>query len=538
MDLKVLVLPLYLILFYNIIKKINKNKKIKYNIGGNNMDLHSDEKKLLKIFQDKNKNTLEVDEIVELEPAKVMRASLWLSGKGLIDIEEKKIKNITLTEEGKRALKEGLPERKVINYMKNNKLNALPIGNLKDILSKDEINPALGNLKKKKICKIEKGNIIIDNYDYNDLEEIILKKVSENGDISNYTEDELKIINSLKKRNLLDITEKTIRKLKLTEKGKDIIKKPIEIREEISQLTREHIISGKWKELDIRPYDVKIPTENIYPAKLHPMTRIINEVKEVLIGMGFKEVKNPIVETEFWNFDILFEPQDHPARDMQDTFFLKYPKEGKLPKNLLERVKSIHENGTIDNKKISKGWNYKFDENISKRTVLRTHTTVSSIKYLASLSEDEKNKPQKVFCIDRVFRNEAIDYKHLPEFYQCEGIIMAENVNFDNLIGVLKDFLNRLGFNKVRVRPAYFPFTEPSLEAEVYLEGKGWLELLGAGIFRPEVLEPIGIDKPVLAWGIGLSRLAMLKLGLTDIRELHKNDINWLKSVKISDTDY
>jgi phenylalanyl-tRNA synthetase alpha chain len=217
---------------------------------------------------------------------------------------------------------------------------------------------------------------------------------------------------------------------------------------------------------------------------------------------------------------------------MQDTFFLRYPNEGDVPKDLLEKVKNMHENGTIDGEKISNGWGYEFDVNISKRTVLRTHTTVSSIKYLASLSDEEKNQPHKIFCIDRVFRNEAIDYKHLPEFYQCEGIIMDDNVNFDNLIGILTEFLKRLGFDRVRVRPAYFPFTEPSLEAEVYLEGKGWLELLGAGIFRPEVLKPIGIDKPVLAWGIGLSRLAMLRLGLTDIRELHKNEMNWLKKVK------
>jgi phenylalanyl-tRNA synthetase alpha chain len=149
------------------------------------------------------------------------------------------------------------------------------------------------------------------------------------------------------------------------------------------------------------------------------------------------------------------------------------------------------------------------------------------------LSEEEKEKAQKVFCIDRVFRNEAIDYKHLPEFYQCEGIVMDDNVNFDNLVGLLSEFLNKLGFEKVRIRPAYFPFTEPSLEAEVYVEGKGWMELLGAGIFRPEVLEPFGIKKPVLAWGIGLSRLIMMILELKDIRELHKNDLDWIRNSRV-----
>lgn len=497
------------------------------------MELHMDEKKLLKIFQDNETDKMTVDELSKyMEPAKIMRTALWLSGKGLVNILEDKSKIAVLTEDGKNILKYGLPERRVANYLKKKGINSISIKELGNILNKNEINPALGNLKKKNIAKMEKGNLIIDNLDYKDVEEDILKKISKKPELSAYSKDELKIIENLKKRGFIEIEEKVNRTIELTEKGKEFIKNPIEIKEEISQLTREHIISGKWKECYIRPYDVKIPTEEVYPAKLHPMTRVINEVKDILIGMGFKEVKNPIVETEFWNFDVLFEPQDHPARDMQDTFFLRYPNEGDVPEDLLEKVKNMHENGTINGEKISKGWGYEFDENISKRTVLRTHTTVSSIKYLSSLSNDEKNQPHKIFCIDRVFRNEAIDYKHLPEFYQCEGIIMDEDVNFDNLIGILKEFLRRLGFDKVRVRPAYFPFTEPSLEAEVYLDGKGWLELLGAGMFRPEVLKPIGIDKPVLAWGIGLSRLAMLRLGLTDIRELHKNEINWLKKVK------
>ncbi|MFU8653287.1 phenylalanine--tRNA ligase subunit alpha [Methanotorris formicicus] len=496
------------------------------------MELHMDEKKLLKVFQETQKEIMDVDELSQyMEKEKIMRTALWLSGKKLVDIIENKESIAVLTEEGNRVLEKGLPERRIAKYLKENNLNSIPIKDLKNILDKDEINAALGNLKKKGIAKIEKGNIVFETLDYEDEEEILLAKIKENPHLNSYNEKERKIIENLKKRGFLKIDEEVERKIKLTEKGKEYIKNPIEIKEEITQLTREDIIGGRWREAYIRPYDVKIPVEEVYPAKMHPLTRIIKEIKEVLISMGFKEIKSPIVETEFWNFDVLFEPQDHPAREMQDTFFLKYPTEGDVPEDLLRKVKDIHEDGTINGLKISEGWKYKFDENVSKRTVLRTHTTASSIRYLASLSDEEKEKPHKVFCIGRVFRNEAIDYKHLPEFYQCEGIIMDDNVTFDNLIGILKEFLNRLGFEKVRFRPAYFPFTEPSLEAEVYLEGKGWLELLGAGMFRPEVLEPLGIKKPVLAWGIGFSRLAMLKLGLTDIRDLHKNDLDWLKRV-------
>ncbi len=480
------------------------------------MDLHIDEKRLLKIFQEKNRDEFSLEELEKYLPKeKILRVSLWLKGKGLVDIDEKVKKIVNVVNE------DDFPERKIAKYLKENKIKEIEIKKLKDILPKEEINAALGAKKRKKIAKIEKGKIIFDNLDYKDVEEEILKKIKENKYLDNFNEEERKIIEILKKRGYVDFDEEKKVKIKLTEKGKEFIKKPIEIEEEITQLTREIIISGKWKRAYIRPYDVKVPTKVVYPAKVHPLTRIIREVKEILLAMGFKEIKSPIVETEFWNFDMLFEPQDHPAREMQDTFFLKYPNVGEIPTNLIDKVKEVHE----------RCWKYKFDENVSKRLILRTHTTASSIRYLASLSEEEKNKPHKIFCIDRVFRNEAIDYKHLPEFYQCEGIVMDDNVNFNNLIGILKEFLNRLGFEKVRFRPAYFPFTEPSLEAEVYLEGKGWLEILGAGIFRPEVLEPIGIKKPVLAWGIGFSRLAMLKYNLTDIRDLHKNDLNWLRRI-------
>ncbi len=549
-----------------------------------NIELHNDEKKLLKIFQNKYKEDgitkMSVEELAKYDEmgsdTKVMRTALWLSdeNKKLVKIKEHKKKYYKLTDRGEETLKKGFPERQVCNYIKENNLDGILIKDLGKILDKSEVSATLGHLKRKNLINIGNGGkIIFKDLNYKDVEEdtfnfigqiielegqcpiealqqfdeaqklspenemkknkliSIFEKVKKELGLNEHSELEGNI-SYLIKRGFITIDEKTDRDIELTEKGIDYIKNnEIEIKEEISQLTHEHIVNGTWKKCHIRPYDAKIPVEEIYPAKLHPMTIIINEVKEVLIGMGFKEVKSPIVETEFWNFDMLFEPQDHPARDMQDTFFLKYPSSGEIPQWVNE-IKSLHEEGVINGEKISEGWKYKFNEEISKRTVLRTHTTVSSIKYLSSLNSEEKEKNHKIFCIDRVFRNEAIDYKHLPEFYQCEGIIMAEGVNFDNLIGMLKEFLNRLGFNKVRIRPAYFPFTEPSLEAEVYIEGKGWLELLGAGIFRPEVVRPLGIDKPVLAWGIGLSRLAMLRWGLTDIRELHRNELNWLKTVK------
>jgi len=238
--------------------------------------------------------------------------------------------------------------------------------------------------------------------------------------------------------------------------------------------------------------------------------------------MGFEEIEGDFVESCFWNMDMLFIPQDHPARDMQDTLYTKYPSKIKIKeKNLIDKIARVHENGGDTG---STGWGYKFSKEESERALLRTHTTVNTIRYLYNHPEP----PCKVFSIGRVFRKENIDATHLPEFYQIEGIIHERDANFRMLIGVLKEFYNRMGFEKIRFRPAYFPYTEPSMEVEVFWNNE-WMELGGSGIFRPEVTEPVGVKNPVLAWGLGLERLAMLKFGLDDIRDLYISDLGWLR---------
>jgi phenylalanyl-tRNA synthetase alpha chain len=190
-------------------------------------------------------------------------------------------------------------------------------------------------------------------------------------------------------------------------------------------------------------------------------------------------------------------------------------------KETMNRVKAIHEDGG-DTESI--GWGSDWSREVAQQALLRTHTTVGTIRYLSEHSEP----PIRVFSVGRVFRREALDATHLPEFTQVEGIIVEPEANFGMLIGVLKEFYRRMGFPDVRVRPAYFPYTEPSMEVEVKF-GDSWLELGGSGIFRPEVTAPFGIDCPVLAWGLGLERLAMLRLGIKDIRMLYQSDLQWLK---------
>jgi phenylalanyl-tRNA synthetase alpha chain len=240
--------------------------------------------------------------------------------------------------------------------------------------------------------------------------------------------------------------------------------------------------------------------------------------------MGFTEIHGPLVETAFWNFDALFQPQDHPAREMMDTFYLANPKAGRLPsKDTVDAVAKVHENGWITG---SKGWGYKWSHEEAKRLVLRTHTTAETIKYLSM----HKNPPIKVFSVDRVYRNEQITYKNIAEFHQIEGIVVGKGVTLRDLMGTLKTFYTKFGLKKIAFWPCYFPYTEPSAQAVVYHPKlKRWMELCGMGLFRPEVLAPMDIKYSVLAWGGGLERLAMIELGLDDIRLLYGNRLEWLR---------
>jgi phenylalanyl-tRNA synthetase alpha chain len=284
--------------------------------------------------------------------------------------------------------------------------------------------------------------------------------------------------------------------------------------------TRSTVATYTGKEIDwsafVGQFDVNVPGPNAPLGKNHPVTKMTKKIKTIMTELGFSEMDGDIVESSFWNFDALFQPQDHPARELADTFYVK----GSIPlpddKKLVERVKKAHE----------EGWRYRWDPAEASKAVLRTHTTCLSARYVAGIKD---KKPRKFFAIGRVFRNEATDYKHLAEFHQVEGIIAWEGATFTDLLGVLKEFYRKLGFEKIRFRPSFFPYTEPSLEIEVYFEKrKQWMELGGAGMFRPEVSIPLAGVYPVLAWGLSLERPLMLMLELDDIRDLYRNDADFL----------
>ena len=271
-----------------------------------------------------------------------------------------------------------------------------------------------------------------------------------------------------------------------------------------------------------------LAARDVFPAKIHPLRKIIEETRTAFLEMGFAEVVSPMVESAFWNFDALFQPQDHPAREMQDTFYMRHPAEVPLPDDkIVEQVRRTHEDGWETG---SEGWGYTWSPERSKQVVLRTHTTAATIRAVAKNPEP----PGKFFCVGWTYRNETISFKHLPVFHQVDGIIIDEEANLASLMGTLQEFYSKMGFGRVKFKPAFYPYTEPSVDVVVYMESrKKWLEMGGAGNFRPEVTLPLGCKQPVLAWGLGIERLAMLRFGLSDIRELYRPSLDTLEGVPL-----
>lgn len=333
-----------------------------------------------------------------------------------------------------------------------------------------------------------------------------------------------------KRPGALDARARKLRFVSLTDSGRDLAGDggSIKVTREVNALTNRMLLDGTWRDATFRPYDVTARSETRRAGKAHPMARILEKTRRVFLELGFEQTEHGFVESGFWDFDALFQPQDHPARDMQDTFYLKEPAVCDLPDDEMVRtIADVHETGGGTG---SRGWGYKWDPELARKSVLRTHTTASSIRAI----HDDPKPPRRVFCIGPVFRRETIDYKHLPVFHQVDGIIVDENASFAVLLGLLETFYKKMGFDKIEFRPSFFPYTEPSLEVFVWMDKRSdWVEMGGAGMFRPEVTKPLGCDAPVLAWGLGLERLAMIHYGMRDIRDLYISKVSWLKETSL-----
>ena len=497
-------------------------------------ELHIYEKKLLKELEANPEATPEeVAKNAGMDIKSVMSAAGSLASKDIIEVEKEVQKTYSLTEDGLEYAEKGLPERRILDVLADKK--QIQMKDLADEtgVDKKETNIAIGWLRRKNWAEIDKGMVNITEFGKDfvsqlDVDEKTLNYLKTNADgVKLFTDD---LMNGVKKlasrKNILNIKKETSHSFKILPKGEAILKEGFTIQEQATQLTHQQLKDGEWKSLEYHPYDINAEAPIAFAGKKHPLRVIIDEIRDIFLDMGFVEDKGEYVESAFWNFDSLFQPQDHAAREMQDTFYLKNPLTCDLPDDdLVKLTAETHETGADTG---SIGWKYDWSEDIARQSVLRTHTTGISTKHLF-----EHEPPIKMFSVGRVFRRETFDYKHLPEFHQVEGLVCGEGISYQNLLGVLKEFYKKLGF-EVRFRPAYFPYTYLSTETEIYLEEKeSWIELGGAGMFRPEVLKPLGINQPALAFGLGIERLAMIRYDVEDIRMLYKSDIKWLRELPI-----
>jgi len=466
-------------------------------------ELTQNEKRLLAVLEkEKKADAPHLAGLLGTTPEAVVQWAHLAQDRGLVTVDRVVAKEFACTDEGRTYAEKGLPETQLLRFI-------LPGTQLADLQKHGAFKIGFGQLRKKGLVNVEGTSVTKVAGASTEADETALK---------NPAADDKKT-KELIKRGILQECETVRYAIAITPGGLALAKKGLDLREETGTLTREQILSGSWKSANLRRYDVSKLPKKAYPGKIHPYQRIIGEMREILLEMGFEELYGGIVQQSFWNFDALFQPQDHPAREMQDTFYLR--ETIPLPEGY-EKVKAMHISGGDTS---STGWGGVWKEEKAEQCVLRTHTTCLSIQHLAQ----HKNPPIKAFAVGRVYRRETIDTTHLAEFEQLEGIVMDEDVSFGNLLGILREFYNRMGFTSVRFKPSFYPYTEPSLDAEVYVEGIGWIEMGGAGVFREEVTAPIGINYPVLAWGLGVSRIAMLRLGLKDLRLLHKSDVSFLR---------
>ena len=495
--------------------------------------LHENERKVILALEGRGAaTTQELSAETGLAKDAVEKASAWAETKGVVSFREEVSRNFSLTEEGSKYAEDGLPEKKLLELVASgrNEISAL----------KEEfpsLNIALVWVRRNRWATIEKGRLTLTEEgllakDEETLDDALLARLKVTS-LDNPDDDSMARLDQFVRRNLVEESETVTRWVELTETGRDLIPAVKRVKETriITQITPEILQNGSWKGASFQGYDITLPVPSLHPGKRHFISSIIDYIRRFWVELGFKEMTGDYLELSFWNFDALFQPQDHPARDLADTFYLKTPYKGRLPEGeIVERVRQTHENGWTTG---STGWQYKWDPEVSARNCLRTHTTSLSVNQIAKLTPDDL--PGKFFSVGRVFRNETIDWNHLAEFYQTDGIVIGEGVTFRDMQGYLKAYLEGLGLKRFRCRPGFFPYTEMSMEAEVWIEERGeWMELFGAGMFRPEVVKPLlGVDVPVLAWGPGFDRLIMQSYGVDSIRQLYGNDLGLLRKARL-----
>lgn len=480
----------------------------------------------------KEKTLHDLAKASDLQEVEAMRALQWLENKKVLRLSSSAEEIVSLDINGKKYLKEDLPEKRFLKILVTPK--TLQEIRLEANLGEDELKACIGILRSKAAVEFEDKKIKITSQGRKLLEkespeEKFLQKAKQDIFVKSFSDEEKFAFNNLKKRkNILVVKIKKTFTFDLTALGKKLSVKRLIFKNILDRLTSEILASGSWKNKKFRRYDVTINVPKVSFGRKHHYRSFLDFVRSKFASLGFKEMDGPIVETDFWDMDALFMPQFHSARNIHEAYYVKEPKYGSVDSKFLSAVKRVHEDGGSTG---SKGWNYKFDIERTKRLLLRTQGTACSARMLASKGLEI---PGKYFGIAKCFRYDVIDATHLPDFFQTEGIVIEEGLNLSHLKGLLRLFAKEFArTDNIRIAPAYFPFTEPSCELFAKHPELGWIELGGAGILRPEVTKPLGVNVPVIAWGMGIDRIGMFNMGIKDIRDLYSHNIDFLKSVKM-----
>lgn len=507
--------------------------------------LHPIEIKILNAITDDQNFDIQFLLRTGLNEGQIRRGLDWLLSKGLIkESGRKTCKRFGRTEKGQEFKEKPVPAINIMDRLKGGR-SATAAELMQELgmqYKNEDIGSTIGSMKKDGLLLEEEGAYYLDEKKdisyHNDFYETLKHLPEDSTEIFDESKLSLEQKNCLEKakdyslyKKCFKIHETDIVSYIMTEKGKqikEILNKEKMTGDEISQLSPEMLKEKKWQNKKFRRYNLDLPAPHIIIGRKNPYREFLHFLKNKFIALGFSEMRGGLVETEFWNMDALFMPQTHPARDIHDNYFLKDPRLAKkIEEPYFTSVAQAHENGA---KTGSKGWGYKFDRTKAKQLLLRSQGTVLSARMLAS----HPQIPGKYFAIARCFRYDRVDATHLADFFQVEGIVLSREVNFKTLLGLLTLFAREIArADDIKFSPAYFPFTEPSVELHIKHPKLGWYELGGAGIFRPELTIPLGVRVPVLAWGLGVDRMAMMAMGINDIRELFSRDLDFVRQSRM-----
>ncbi|HZW84477.1 MAG TPA: phenylalanine--tRNA ligase subunit alpha [Nitrososphaerales archaeon] len=454
-----------------------------------------------------------------LNEDQVRRALQWLVSKGFVEVTE--------TTKSSLKVEENPSELVLLDRLEGSK-SGIPLKVLREsFTSESEFSAAFGRARGARWVKIEGSpdqTVKLDVPAGAEGLRTLIRTISAGGSEDDLSAEQVRLVQDLLKRGILSRVETKVTSISITDSGR-AASTPSSSVETIDKLTPDILSTGRWRGKSLRAIDVEAKAPVVFAGRRHPVRDFIKEVRETYVSMGFIELQGESVHPAFWNFDALYIPQDHPGREMQDTFYLKGMSDHKMKRQgEVANVAAAHETGW---KTGSRGWGYTWRIEEARRLVLRTHNTVLTVKAMSEMG----GKETRAFAVSKVYRNENLDYKHLAEFYQMDGIMVGGGLNVRHLMGFLKEFYKKLGMADVKLWPTYFPYTEPSLEVVGYSRAAGdWIELSGSGVFRPEVTEPLGVKVPVLAWGPGIERLMLMRLGLDDVRALYGTDLSWLRN--------